>query len=257
MKIVLIGTGNVATVLGKRLLRAGHAIVQVYGRSTEKAAELATKLGGNCCSLWEDIDPAADLYLVAISDVALPDLSRHLRLNGQVVLHTAGAVPMDVLKEVSANHGVLYPLQSLRSEVELLTEIPFLGEGSNTFTRDLIAEIVISLGAGVTFVTGAERLRLHVAAVCINNFGNHIFALTADFCRREHVDFKLLAPIALETAKRISVVTPQSVVTGPAMRNDVGTIEKHLELLENDLLLQQVYRQMTDNIRVYYETTGG
>jgi len=41
---------------------------------------------------------------------------------------------------------------------------------------------------------------------------------------------------------------PYSSQTGPAMRNDVKTIKKHLEMLKKQPGRQQIYRQITDDI---------
>ena len=44
MKVVLVGSGNVATVLGKVIHNAGHEIVQVLSRNENHAKELAKEM---------------------------------------------------------------------------------------------------------------------------------------------------------------------------------------------------------------------
>lgn len=249
----MIGTGNVASVLGKRFRLAGLEVVQVYGRSPQRASALAGLLDAAYCSEWDDITPDADVYLVALSDSALEQLPAAFVLGPQqLLLHTAGSVGVEVLVRHAQHYGVLYPLQSLRATVPVITEIPFLVESSSTFGVEIIARIGLDMGCPTAFVSSAERLRLHIAAVCTNNFCNHIYALVSDFCEKEGVDFSLLSPLARETAARLGMVAPQSVVTGPAIRNDEETIRKHLFMLEETPLLRMLYAGITENIQAYY-----
>src|SRR5450432_1166703 len=129
MKIVIIGSGNAATVLGRLIKQAGHEIVQVFSRSGEHAAELAGELGCSWSNGWEGINREGELYLVALSDNALLTLGEELVLPGKLVVHTAGAISRNALQGVSEHCGVLYPLQSLRKEIRSIPEIPLLVDG--------------------------------------------------------------------------------------------------------------------------------
>lgn len=249
MKVVIIGTGNVAFVLGRKLKKSGFIITQVFGRNAGDAATLAEELECSSCGLWEEISTDGDIYLVAITDKVLYELDQHLVLHNQLVLHTAGSVPMKVLECVSMNFGVLYPLQSLRKEMDVLTEIPFLVEGNNKKAAELAWSIAARLSSNVSVATDEERLKLHVAAVVVNNFTNHLYAVTENFCRQESVDFSMLHPLAMETAMRLAIKSPALLTTGPAIRKDEITINKHLDLLSAYPLFQKLYRQMTGSIR--------
>ncbi|HLZ90051.1 MAG TPA: NAD(P)-binding domain-containing protein, partial [Puia sp.] len=126
MKTVIIGSGNVATVLGGRIAAAGHTILQVVARREAAALSLATEWECGYTTRWEETDPGADIYIVALSDRVIPELGRVLSLPGRLVVHTAGAVPRSVLQEISERTGVLYPLQSLRKEIRPFPEFPLL-----------------------------------------------------------------------------------------------------------------------------------
>ena len=156
---------------------------------------------------------------------------------------------MEVLKNISTNYGVLYPLQSLRKEMPVLTEIPLLVDGNNEQSNRVVWDIAHRLSTNVSHASDEDRLKLHVAAIFMNNFTNHLYAITADFCKKENINFNLLLPLAAETAKRIELVSPHDVITGPAIRKDQITINKHLDLLNEYPLIQKLYRQMTESIR--------
>ena len=72
MKIVLIGSGNVACSLGQMFLRSGHQVLQVINRSPERGEKLAGLLNAAFSTSFAEADPTADLYLVALADRAIP-----------------------------------------------------------------------------------------------------------------------------------------------------------------------------------------
>jgi predicted short-subunit dehydrogenase-like oxidoreductase (DUF2520 family) len=252
MKIVIIGTGNVATAFGKLLLKAGHGIIQVFGRNEARAVELARALGAAPCSSWNHMDRSADLYLLAIADKAVYEMDQHLELSaGQLIVHTAGSVPKEVLQKISARYGVLYPLQSLRKELEVITEIPLLADAN---TEEALTEILVlarQMSSNVTMANDEQRLKLHLAATIVNNFTNHLYAESEKFCLKENIPFQLLFPLVAETARRLEVVSPGRVLTGPAIRRDQVTIDKHLALLENQPSLKKLYLLFTESIQAY------
>jgi predicted short-subunit dehydrogenase-like oxidoreductase (DUF2520 family) len=252
MRIVIIGTGNTATVLGKLILSSDHDVLQVYGRSKEKASELGNELQ---CAFTHDIDDLvsnADLYIVAISDSALYNIHDWLQLKKKLVVHTAGSVPMDVLAGVSANYGVLYPLQSLRKEMHRVPEIPFITNGNTVEDRTLITDFAYSLSSMVWQADDEQRFKLHLAAVFVSNFTNHLYTLTESFCKNQNIDFKALIPLISEVSVRLQDHSPSLMQTGPAIRNDLVTIEKHLSMLCDSEDMIEMYKVFTEKIIGYY-----
>ena len=124
MNIVIIGTGNAATVLGKKFSQAGHRIVQIFGRDASAASKLAYQFDTESTNYWSVIRKDADFYLVAVADDAIVEVAKHLHVPGKIVAHTAASVKKDVLKNMSHHYGVFYPLQSLRKDMKELPEIP-------------------------------------------------------------------------------------------------------------------------------------
>ncbi|MEO6314732.1 MAG: DUF2520 domain-containing protein [Chitinophagaceae bacterium] len=248
MRIVMIGTGNIATVLGKKLKAAGHTIVQVYGRQAENAAALATMLNAGACSDWDALNHDADLYMVALSDQAVMGLEKHLQLHNRLVVHTAGAVPMQVLRNVSSSYGVFYPLQTIRKEIEQLPEIPFLLDANSVSAKEQLQVLARTISGNVSMAGDEERLKYHLCAVMTNNFSNYLYVQAAGYCEKTGLAFQQLLPLIDETAARLHHATPRSVQTGPAARKDLGTIEKHLGLLKDEPQLTALYKFFTDQI---------
>ncbi len=248
MKIGIIGSGNVATVLGRMISKAGHEITQIISRNEKHARLLAKELNCGYASSFANLNRDADLFIVAISDSSLLELDKHLLLEKKMIVHTAGSVSKDVLKKVSKNYGILYPLQSLRKENENIPEIPLLVDANTEENLTLIYDFAKTISDDVKHCNDVERLKLHVGAIIVNNFTNHLYGLTEDYCKKENVDFKLLLPLINETASRLLSFPPKELQTGPAARNDRLTIEKHLALLKDYPDLKKIYELMTESI---------
>jgi predicted short-subunit dehydrogenase-like oxidoreductase (DUF2520 family) len=252
MKVVIIGSGNVAAALGKSVVAAGHDIIQVIGRNREAVGRLATEWGSTHTSEWGAVDKTADIYIVSLSDSALPGLGKLFTLPGKLVLHTAGALPVDALRDVTDRTGVLYPLQSFRSGIPPPEEFPLLIDAVRPEDISLTRTFAGTLTRQVVRADDAVRLKLHVAAVLVNNFTNHLYTLAADFCRKESIDFTLLLPLIRETARRVGISDPRNVQTGPAVRGDAITLERHKKILSNYQNINQLYELFTILIEDYY-----
>ena len=254
MKIVIIGTGNVATVLARKILQSGHLIIQVAGRNKAHAQTLGLLLKTPYTDSFYEVADNADIYIIAVSDSALTDIDSWLpQQEHGIVVHTAGAVSKLVLKKVAESYGVLYPLQSLRSNSRVIPEIPFLIDADSPDTLQQIISFSASLSGKVAFADDETRMKLHTGAVMVNNFPNYLYTLTQDFCTKENLDFSLLLPLLHETANRLEQYPAGLMQTGPAMRNDQDTITKHLSLLKAYPALSKLYAELSGSISDYYD----
>jgi predicted short-subunit dehydrogenase-like oxidoreductase (DUF2520 family) len=252
MRIVLMGTGNTATVLGRLMKKCGHELLQVYGRTSSSASALASELGTSFVSTPEDIVSSADIYIIAVSDNAIADLARKIQIGNRLLVHTAGAVSKHVLQQASRNYGVLYPLQSLRKEMDDLPPVPFLVDGNTSEDLTLLYDFAGSLSTQVARANDELRLHYHLAAVLSNNFSNHLYTLAEEYCRANQADFQLLLPLIQQLAWRLNRYSPSALQTGPALRGDSATIELHLRLLEHMPETKNLYTSITESIQDHY-----
>ncbi len=249
MRIVIIGAGNVASVLGRLIKNAGHDILQVMSRNTEHAALLADEIGCAYTDKIKLLNQHADLYLVAVTDYALNEMQDTFNLKDKLVMHTAGSVTKDILAKVSANYGVLYPLQSLRKENRHLhQDIPILVDGNSEANIAVIEKLALTISSSVEKATDEQRMKLHVAAVFVSNFSNHMYMLAADYCFKSGLNFKMLQPLIEETALRLRDHSPAEMQTGPAIRKDITTLDKHLRELSAYPKMRNIYLKITDSI---------
>ncbi len=253
MKVVIIGTGNVAHVLGDTFISAGHEIVEIAGRNNDKVKSLATFFScGECVDLTK-LNQSADIYLIAVADGSIEAVAQKIRLTDRIIVHTAGSVNKNVLQNCSSNYGVIYPLQSLRKGLNHKPVIPVLIDAINEITKSQLRSFTETWSNQIQYASDDERLKTHLAAVVVNNFTNHLYTITDQYCKEEKLNFSLLYPLIEETVHRIKFFPPSTVQTGPAIRHDFITIEKHLSILSNHHYLRELYKILSSNIIDYYK----
>lgn len=251
-EIVLIGSGNLAEALARAVSVAdGLELRQIFARNGTRAAELAARNGTE----WS-CDPTslarADLYLLCVSDATIAPLAAALPIPAEAaVVHTAGGIGIEALPDRFARRGVFYPLQTFTRGREVdFSEIPVFVEGCDEpFTAEL-ETFARRLSRSVRRADSARRIRLHLAAVFACNFVNHLYALGGEVLRSTGLPFETLGPLIAETAaKAIDSGDPAHVQTGPAVRGDCTTLERHLAALKNDdPRLRELYETLSKEI---------
>lgn len=253
MKVVIVGTGNVASVFANIINNSGHKIVQILSREKNNAKNLAALFNCSYGSFALTPYADADIYILAISDTSLWNLGQYQHLGKKLVVHTAGSVSIEVLKELSDNYGILYPLQSLSKNADHTPEIPLLIDGSSEFVKNELELFARTFSPNVSFANDEERLRYHIAAVIVGNFTNHLYALAEEFCAQENIEFKTLSPLIKETCSRIKDQSPKRVQTGPAIREDILTMGKHLKALSPHSDLKYLYLKLSESILKFHQ----
>jgi predicted short-subunit dehydrogenase-like oxidoreductase (DUF2520 family) len=248
MNVVMIGTGNVATVLCKLMYEKGHRIKQIVGRDAEKVQKLATLVQAESCNNIDKICADANIYIIAVVDDAVADIVNALHLQDKLLVHTAGSLSKHVLQKASSNYGVMWPLQTLRKETNRLPEIPFIIDGNSDLVINRLQAFAQTLSNKYFVANDEARIQLHLGAVVVSNFTNHLFALVAYFYQKEQLDFKLLLPLINETVSRLANHEPKDVQTGPAIRGDFETVKKHIALLHDYTQLQAFYETFSNSI---------
>lgn len=247
--IVLIGSGNVATQMGLALKKTGHNILQVYSRTKSSGRALALKLRAQPLNDLKKISQTADLYIIAIKDDVVNSIVRQLNINGKLVVHTSGSLPLKTLKSVSSNYGVLYPLQTLsKNKIIDFSSVPLCIEANTKVNEKKLLAIAGSISKQVHLVDSEKRKVLHLAAVFACNFTNHMYALAEKLLRKNKLPFELLLPLIYETADKIKHASPSKMQTGPAIRNDKSIMKAHMILLSKQKKMKKIYKLMSQSI---------
>lgn len=246
------GAGNVAHHLAPAFSRAGCTIRHVISRTSGSAAILATAVNAQAATDISVFDDSTDLLVIAIPDNSIPEFADALQKTGRfqgIVVHTSGSQPLDVLSKRFEKCGVLYPLQSFsRYSSPPVDEVPFCIEASGQETSGLLKELASRISKDVRDINSDQRAVIHLSAVFASNFTNHMYALAADLLKASGVAPDILYPLIRETALRLCGQEPALLQTGPAVRGDQSTIQRHLEMLAKSPEIQEMYKTLSNSI---------
>jgi len=249
IRVVLLGAGNVAQHLYTALNNQSLVtIVQCYNRKGQKLHD-----NQNEETIIQNLHELtiADIYILAISDDAIAEVSSNLPFYNRLVVHTSGSAPMSTLNNKN-NRGVFYPLQTFSKDKTVdFSTIPFCLETEKEKDFELLKKIGSSLTEKLYKISSEQRNALHVAAVIVNNFTNYLFSLGNDICTENDIPFEILYPLMKETTAKITAMNPNDAQTGPAVRNDLKTIERHLDFL-SDTTQKDIYQTLTKAIQSKY-----
>ena len=196
-------------------------------------------------------ESSAELFILAIKDDALSEVADQVILpEGSVLVHTSGAIPMEVLSQSSASYvGVFYPLQSFTKGKKVdFEEVPFLLESEDEGSLQLLKKVAKSLSQLVYILRGKDRQAVHVAAVFASNFTNHMLRIAEDILHRQGLDAELLKPLIIESISKSLQLGARKAQTGPAIREDYETLEAHHHFLAYNEQLAEIYRLISQDI---------
>lgn len=246
---VIIGSGNLAWVLTDALTRRGNPPKQILARNTAEGIKVVSVAG---CAFTSDpaaLEPAG-LYILAVSDRAIPSLAASLDFGDAVVAHTAGSTALSALPGNVKHKAVFYPLQTFTKGRGMdFADIPVFLEGSDEKALAAVRELAGALGAGPRELDSEKRAVLHAAAVFACNFTNYMYSVGEELAGNAGLDFGVLKPLISETAaKAVAASSPLETQTGPAIRNDFQTKSLHCELLREKPDLKNIYINLSKSI---------
>ena len=242
MRISFIGAGRVATHLAQVLVKQ-HEIVDICARQQIHAETLARQIDARAVDQYIELNAEIDILILAVPDQMIAQVANDI---GQImpnvlVVHTSGSTDIAVLNEFLARAGVFYPLQTFSLERKIdWTNTPLFIEATQQDDRVTLQHIAEQLSQCVYTYTSKQRLSLHLAAVFACNFSNACYDMAKQIVDAQQVDFSLLAPLMLETAKKATEHDPKNVQTGPAARGDMNILHLHTQMLKQQQHLDLV-----------------
>ena len=246
IKVVLLGAGNVGTHLCRALKnKEGLKLIQWYNRSLNSLEKESAAI-----AVTQDLNDIveADLYIISVSDSAISAISKALEGKNGLIAHTAGSIPMEVLG-AHKNHGVFYPLQTFSKQKEVdFSQIPLCLEANLSENLNMLKKVAHAIDGPVHLINSAQRKALHVAAVFVNNFTNHLYTIGEELCKAHKVPFSVLQPLIAETADKVRHLPPSLAQTGPAVRGDQKILDDHLQYLTQESH-QKLYQLISASIQ--------
>jgi predicted short-subunit dehydrogenase-like oxidoreductase (DUF2520 family) len=248
------GAGRVAGALCREMYSRGINIHYIVSESQTSAKLLADECGAS----WSAdlvFDEPADIIIVAVPDHRLQIILSSIKCpENTLVAHTAGSFGLEVFPSSLKNTGVFYPLQTFSKERKIsFSDLPFFIEASSSENEAMLKNLAESIGGKIYVVDKEHRKLLHLAAVFVCNFVNHMLTAGKEITTKAGLSYEVLEPLIAETISKAMELGPDQSQTGPAVRNDKNTIAKHIDLLSFSPELQNIYKDVTESIIKYYK----
>lgn len=245
-KLSILGLGNVGSHLFEAFIQDGVKVTHVVSRS-EPPKQVLHK------STWIQTPselPAGQLVIVCVPDDLIASIVSQIP-DDCPIAYTSGSVSLTSMPD-RKKMGVFYPLQTFTKGSPInMFEVPFFIEARSTNFASRLFDLAWIISRNVNYANSAERKKMHLAAVFINNFANHLAHLSKSYLDNEALDFNHLKPLLKETARKLETQNPESIQTGPARRNDTKIIQEHIDALENPTQ-KEIYRLISKSIHQTY-----
>jgi predicted short-subunit dehydrogenase-like oxidoreductase (DUF2520 family) len=236
-RFTIIGSGNVASWFAWLIKQNGGEIVQVYNRNMLHAELLASRYEAQPVNRLEQLNKESDLYIFAVTDDAYSTIVKNLPFVLPCAVHSAGSVSQDIFKGYAQHYGVLYPYQSISKGMEFeKLSVPLCIEGNCKESEAKLIKFAQKCQIQYWFFQEEQRAILHLAATFASNFTNALYNIAFDLLHAKGISENVLFPLLNNTLKKIKEVHPDKVQTGPAVRRDKQTMEKHLTMIQDQEL---------------------
>lgn len=249
MKIVIIGSGNVAYHLAKAFQENKIPVSQLFGRNENDLKFISEQLQiPFSTTQLQD----ADLYLICVSDGSISEVSKLITKENCLVAHTSGSLPKEIL-EGNFRKASFYPLQTFSKSKDLdYNEVPFFVESDDDNDLELLKNLALNISKKVMISSYEKRKYIHLTAVFACNFVNHLFARAKEISDSQEIPFDYFLPLIKETTAKIEILEPKLAQTGPAIRNDERVLKAHEDLITDEEQLK-IYKIMNESIKKMYE----
>ena len=248
MKTVIIGSGNVAYHMAKAFTQNNIKVHQIFGRNEIELSKISDEF--NIPYSNEKLEEA-ELYIIAVSDSSVENVSELIKNENALVAHTSGSLPKEILKG-NYRKASFYPLQTFSKSKDLdYSKIPFFIEADNQIDEKSLFELASIISDNVETSTYEKRKYIHLTAVFACNFVNHLFARAKEISDSQDLDFNYFLPLINETVEKIHHLDPKIAQTGPAVRGDERILKLHEELIKNEEQLH-IYKTLNESIKKMY-----
>lgn len=257
MNIFIIGSGNIASHFALAFKKNNIGIFGVYSRNDEEGFQIAQKAGTIWYGNIKAIPKNADIYLICVSDDAIKTVVEQLPKSikkSKIIAHTSGNKSIAETLSTCKNGGVFYPLQTFSKGKKMsYKSIPFCINGTNAKTMKKLTELANCISNSVQIINDEQRKSIHLSAVMINNFVNHLIYASEELLVQENVDPSILQPLLQETIKKQQELGAFKAQTGPARRLDADTLASHLDLLKSNKIYKAMYMSISKSIQTTYK----
>ncbi|MGQ0713623.1 MAG: Rossmann-like and DUF2520 domain-containing protein [Gemmatimonadaceae bacterium] len=250
-RVFILGAGRAGRSLARALRAGGVGVAGLHGRHADPAEGITAgtppeSLGSATCVLVTVRDAQLD---GALGVLAMRQLAPRA-----VVLHASGSAdPAGLAALRSAGHasGTFHPLVALSDPATAPQTLhgAWIGVDGDDEARRVSERLASAVGANVLYIPPGEKARYHAAAVFASNFPTVLMCLAEELLRDVGIApptaRQALHPLFASAVENLRRGGGASALTGPIVRGDVDTIERHLQALRANPDTLDAYRALS------------
>ena len=245
-RIGFIGAGKAGVSLGSYFASKGLEISGYSSRRMESALSAARITDSSAFSSLKELIEHSDTIIISTPDDALPVVWKELQTldpEGRIVAHLSGSLSSDIFEGIGQKGASGYSVHPMFAfscrdgSFEGLQDAFFTLEGP----EDRMEEVreLFRITGNRTLLIGKEYKTLyHASNVMVSNLVIALIntgALVFEKCVVADGDpIAALLPLIRGNIENISAKGLAGALTGPAERNDVNTVKKHLDVLDQE-----------------------
>ena len=255
MKVGFVGAGKVGCSFGMLFATTQHNLVGYYSRTSSSADDAAEFTKSKHFQNLETLIKECDTVFITVPDDAIStvwDSIKHMSIAGKMICHCSGSLSSKIFRDIEETGAYgfsVHPLLAVSDRYQSYQELPkalFTIEGDAGHIDELKA-LLEGSGLKYAVINADVKTRYHGAAVMCSNLVVGLIQAAEDELRicgfSEEQLSDAIAPLLLGNVNKVLKVGTKDALTGPIERNDVGTVEKHLNTFEG--MDRQVYKTMS------------
>jgi predicted short-subunit dehydrogenase-like oxidoreductase (DUF2520 family) len=243
--IRIVGSGKVAESLLMLFGPKRYYDIVLIGRNAERVQELRRQFG-----LTTEDDPSLKTpILLCVPDAQIGNVAQTLIDQASLFVHFSGATSIDVLPKTSNGNAVCWPAQSFGDPASVVwKDVPLFIESDGDNGAQFLESFLKITEAQSFALTSADRRKMHMTAVFMNNFVNHLAWTAKEYCLKNDLPFEALLPLMEKTVAMVKYPGPDVAQTGPARRNDQRTMQIHKDLIGDQPDMIEIYDLLSKQI---------
>lgn len=258
MKIGFIGAGKVGFSLGKYLKENNIAISGYISKSQDSTLEAAKFTNSHSYSLLSEFLEETDLIFITTPDIEIKNVYDNLIKSGikdKIICHCSGSLTSSIFYDIEKYNCYgyslhpIYPICSKHTGYKDLKNSYFSLEGSKKYLEK-IKNLINACGNNVILLDTQSKSLYHAATVISSNLILSLIDISINLLRNcgfNEMDAKeAIMPLIEANILNIKCNSIKDALTGPVERNDVKTIENHLNSLDNET--KSIYRALSYNL---------
>lgn len=259
MKIGFIGAGKVGTSLGKHILECSQdtttKVIGYYDQSSLAAMEAANFTSTKQYSNMEELVEDSEMIFITVSDDAISHVWEELKrlsIEEKFVCHCSGSLTSAIFLGINQYNAYGYSIHPLFAVSDKLTSYKKLKQAIFTIEGEqsriqILTEFIKNLGNTVVQIKAEDKVIYHAAAV----FGSNLVVGLADISIQMMMDcgfskqeaMGALEPLMTGNLNQVLTVGSEAALTGPVERNDVQTVRRHKDALNEQQ--KEIYKALS------------